>query len=191
MPIHRTKFLGNRQIQCEICGVVEVARGQKPRQRFNSAITTWDCPVVWKRRREAVLAKRRRAVKRERKAAFLSVKKLDTLWARLIKRRDEGTCLVCGTKPEFPQAMHGISRGEYCVRWNLANGFTGCASCHRRFTSHPSLWFDWLEANHKAEFDKLREIVRVHHSSGLPKIDREAVLDELRQFEESLNEQAH
>jgi hypothetical protein len=70
----------------------------------------------------------------------------DKLWSLIV--RSKGYCEV---RQWFPhvckgplQAMHGIPRTYKATRWNLLNGFSGCAGCHLYLTWHPEEWSRYL-----------------------------------------------
>lgn len=65
------------------------------------------------------------------------VKKLDDVFQKWVRYRDDFTCCTCGRK--FPKgettqlhAGHYISRGVYATRWNVENVNAQCAGCNLR-----------------------------------------------------------
>jgi hypothetical protein len=86
------------------------------------------------------------------------------------------------------QAMHGIGRSYHSTRWNLANGFAGCAAGHTYMTYHPQEWDLWLArrwgtdfylsmwASALAPWDKDLDSVlnRLQNSSVLPVMQSES-----------------
>jgi predicted restriction endonuclease len=62
----------------------------------------------------------------------------DELWARDVKHRDRGKCVVCGARRRV-EAAHIVSRKYQKLRCSVDNGVTLCPSCHRQ--AHRASWF--------------------------------------------------
>ena len=58
------------------------------------------------------------------------IKKLDTLWSKAVRLRDNFTCQRCGRQHKHVQAAHIFSRNNKSVRWDIDNGITLCHYCH-------------------------------------------------------------
>jgi hypothetical protein len=61
----------------------------------------------------------------------------DRRWAREVKQRDSGRCIVCGDRRV--EAAHIVPRSYTPLRHHLDNGVTLCHACHRR--AHREPWF--------------------------------------------------
>lgn len=88
--------------------------------------------------------KKRSRGKRATDKAILA--RCDKLWSLIV--RSKGYCEV---RQWFPhvckgplQAMHGIPRTYKATRWNLLNGFAGCAGAHLYLTWRPEEWSRYL-----------------------------------------------
>jgi hypothetical protein len=76
-----------------------------------------------------------------------SIKKLDNMWANLVKIRDGG-CLYCGKK-DYLNSHHIFSRSKKSTRWYLDNGVTLCTAHHvfsSGFSAHktPAEFIFWI-----------------------------------------------
>jgi len=58
------------------------------------------------------------------------VRKLDKLWAEIVKIRAGYRCQRCGKKSNNLQAHHICGRRKYSTRWVIENGVALCAACH-------------------------------------------------------------
>ncbi len=61
-------------------------------------------------------------------------------WTRAVKRRDGNTCQVCGYKSETGKGLHAHHLWSWVdfpeKRYDVDNGVTLCASCHRQKPVH-------------------------------------------------------
>lgn len=75
--------------------------------------------------------------------------KLDIIFSRYIRFRDNWTCKRCGKK-YAPKATHSIhaahieGRGKESVRWNPKNVFALCYGCHKFIDSYPVKKHEWF-----------------------------------------------
>ena len=102
-------------------------------------------------------------------------KYLDTLWAKLVKKRDGDTCQWCG-KTKNLAADHIFSRKVNVTRWVVGNGITLDAGCHifkKRY--EPMLWALMVAKHVKPK--QLKELEILHKSAK--KVDLEATKKEL------------
>jgi hypothetical protein len=95
-------------------------KGWKPLAGF---IKT-DSPEAWGQRK---------APKRELRKAC------DFVMAVVVKVRDRGRCVLCGSD-QYPQWAHLVSRRYHGTRWQEANGWTLCRRCHMKWTYDPLGW---------------------------------------------------
>lgn len=118
-----------------------------------------------------------------------TVKQLDKLWSEVVRLRDKYTCCVCGeTDRRKIQAMHIIGRGEWVIRWELANGIAGCTKCHKFYTHRPGAWQNWLEENYTIRYAILKLYVSAWYKSGCPNIDREGAKMILQKLKEKYSD---
>lgn len=101
--------------------------------------TTWNKPTKKKKRRSFKTSK------------SLVGKKLDELWSKKVRERDNHKCRVCGNT-EGINAHHIITRKNYALRWDLTNGISLCPRCHvydSKQSAHGNpIWFDtWMKDN--------------------------------------------
>ncbi len=87
------------------------------------------------------------------------IKKLDTLWSKLVKERAGHRCEVCGNSAGRLNSHHIISKGvsPRALRWDLDNGICVCFRCHVWFHGNPVDSGRWLiEKKGKAWWDLLK-----------------------------------
>ena len=70
------------------------------------------------------------------------VKENDTLWAQIIKLRDNGRCILCGQKHDL-QAHHAFKTkgASFVLRYDSRNGVTLCRGCHFQAHKNQNLEF--------------------------------------------------
>mgnify|MGYP001590095436 FL=1 len=81
----------------------------------------------------------------------ISIHRLDTLFAQVIKQRDQWTCQRCGKKfvPGHAQGLdtsHIFGRRHKSVRWQPLNAKSLCFTCHRWWHENPTESGKWAEA---------------------------------------------
>ena len=85
------------------------------------------------------------------------IKKLDKLWSKKIRERDE-VCQVCGGT-QYLNAHHVIGRRNRNIRWDMDNGITLCSGCHtfKTESAHQSpLWFsEWFNTRYPERYDNI------------------------------------
>ena len=87
-------------------------------------------------------------------------KRLDHIWARIVKMGAGHRCERCGAA-DVPwnalEAHHVFGRRLKSVRWDLANGVALCRQCHAHQRDAPAESLEWAEAHMGArEFQKLQ-----------------------------------
>ena len=87
--------------------------------------------------------------------------KLDVLFSKLIRERDDWTCqdrgIVCRDHSVLMDCAHIFSRRHVATRWHPQNAVTLTRGSHMRFTSDPFLWVDWCNKRFGEELiDELR-----------------------------------
>jgi hypothetical protein len=117
------------------------------------------------------------------------IDKLDTTWAKLVKRNAGNQCEVCG-KTTHLNAHHIYSRSKKSTRWELINGISLCVGHHvfsSKFSAHktPLEFMDWLKEYKGEEYiNALRQ--KANQTLKLNKAEMEELLKEL---ESKLNNQ--
>jgi len=107
-----------------------------------------------------------------------SIKKLDRIWADLVKIRDGGKCVYCG-KVGGLNAHNIFSRTNKYTRWYIPNGVSLCVACHvfsSTFSAHktPCEFTDWIrELNGDEWYNNLR--LKAH---SIEKRTRSQILEE-------------
>lgn len=135
-------------------------------------------------------ANRGKKVPSRRKARKVTEKTCDKLWSQVVK--ESGRCLfaagpaaaltaqITGKRHAckgYLQAMHGFSRIYRGTRWDLRNGFPGCAAVHYYYTLRPQEWDRFLRAWWgETLFDRLWAI-----RNAVAKPDHEKIAADLRQ----------
>lgn len=111
-------------------------------------------------------------------------KKLDELWAELVKQEAGYKCEVCGTTQNL-NSHHIEGRTNRRLRWELYNGVCACAGCHvfRKDSFHKShIWAEkWLKEN-RGEDCKLIQATR----NEIKKWTMDEMLELREEFEESI-----
>lgn len=108
-----------------------------------------------------------------RKSTVKSLKKkLDILWSKKIRERDE-ICQHCG-KTQSTQAAHIVSRGNLETRWLLENGVGMCYYCHIMWAHHQPIEFtEWIETKlGRAKFVRLKARARIINSWGVKELQK-------------------
>jgi len=112
-----------KQNTCKHCG----SHDHLSMRCFKAPKRTYKLSVVNKKPvRVAVKAKR--SISRK-----LVVKKLDAVFSKYIRLRDQGKgCITCGKQQPWQeqQNCHFFSRGRYATRWDENNCFAGCVTCN-------------------------------------------------------------
>lgn len=88
------------------------------------------------------------------------IEKLDILWSRAVRERDEHRCRKCKRSPweqAAVEAHHAFKRSNMGVRFDLDNGVTLCLDCHRYAHSHPEEFNAWLWLEMGFIYDDLHE----------------------------------
>lgn len=104
-----------------------------------------DCKPCLSQRRRAVRIARRSVVG----SPLLSYKQLlkiaDDLWSIWVRAYWDG-CEMCFAPlhPAQLQCMHGFTRQDRSIRFDVDNTFAGCPSCHRRHTPARADWYEWM-----------------------------------------------
>ena len=134
-------------------------KNTKPSKLKSCGICSKEFPVLWKRitvdskqlsvckgcadkhmkkkvKEKAVKAKEKRKEKREK----ITDKKLDTVFAKLVKDIYPCRCHSCGKGLEKGtkdcQACHFVQRGRKSTRWDIRNVLPGCGYCNGFVQSH-------------------------------------------------------
>ena len=121
---------------------------------------------------------------KKRTAKAIEKKKLDKMWADIIKLRVGHVCEKCGKKDVALNSHHIFARNSHSTRWDLANGICLCTSCHT-FGTHaahrdPSFkdWvldyigeevYDLLRLRYYSVWDKNIAIIRTNLEIELAK----------------------
>jgi len=90
-------------------------------------------------------------------------KKCLALWAKIVKLRDGGKCLHCGSI-KFLNSHHLVAKENYRTRYELDNGVTLCVKCHkydRRKSAHGNpVWFAFWAIEVVGE-DRLKRVNKI------------------------------
>ena len=102
------------------------------------------------------MKKKPRKKSKTKLAAIASRKKLAE-WSRLVRERDNYTCLICGSTNR-PQAHHVLEKYYYKkTMYDPRVGITVCAKCHKfnKYSCHTNpLWFvKWLKEHRPEQYD--------------------------------------
>jgi len=85
------------------------------------------------------------------------IKKLDKLWSKKIRERDE-VCQVCGGTA-YLNAHHVIGRRNRNIRWDMDNGITLCSGCHtfKTESAHqdPAWFMAWFIEHYPDRYNKI------------------------------------
>ncbi len=77
----------------------------------------------------------------------ISVKKADIQFSKMIRDRDGGVCVRCGSRPH-PQGLHCahiFTRAIKKTRWDPENAVALCYGCHQYLDSHPAAKIEFFE----------------------------------------------
>ena len=104
--------------------------------------------------------------------------KLDALFSKLIRERDDWTCRISGVSirhsPVSLHCAHIMGRRHVGLRWHPANAVSLTAGEHLFYTEHPFEWTDWC-VNEFGE-DRVTELRRVANQPvKRPKTIREEI----------------
>src|SRR2546422_124739 len=106
-------------------------------------------------------------------------KRLDVLWQKVVKTRDNFTCQRCGSRGKV-DAAHAITRSRKLTRWEIANGVTLCTGHHLFFHRNPVAFSEWWNAraahNGTPSYDELR----AWSQPGRTKLDLDMVATQLK-----------
>ena len=116
--------------------------------------------------------------------------KLDALFSRLIRERDDWTCRASGEnkrhEPASLHCAHVMGRRHVGLRWHPANAVSLTPREHFYYTEHPFDWHDWCVnefgmdrlgelrfiANKPVKWPKkLREEIYQHYKGELKRIE--------------------
>lgn len=108
-------------------------------------------------------------------------KMADTLFAVVVKQRDDYTCQVCGKTRENAviECAHVVGRGELSIRFNLDNAMALCKGCHYAYTMSEANWRAWLTRNRPGLRERLHAIGVQAQRDGL-KPDYATLISQLR-----------
>jgi hypothetical protein len=104
---------------------------------------------------------KRSPIKRRSKNTFKHKKeKADRLFSLLIRK--PGRCAVEGLDRiqcnGGHQCMHIITRGNFRLRWDTANGLEGCQAHHLFYTLHPWDWVELVRENFPDRYEYLNAV---------------------------------
>jgi hypothetical protein len=71
------------------------------------------------------------------------IKKLDKVFGDYIKKRDNYTCVLCGSK-ERVQCGHLLTRAAYSTRWDEEGCFAQCFKCNYTHEFRPYPFYQWF-----------------------------------------------
>ncbi|MFA5151478.1 MAG: hypothetical protein WC554_02845 [Clostridia bacterium] len=85
-------------------------------------------------------------------------KKLDILWALLVKLKAGNKCEICGKTTNL-NSHHIVSRHNLIFRWDIRNGCCLDVGCHKfkNESAHlDPIWFiGWIKENRKQDYEYL------------------------------------
>ena len=98
------------------------------------------------------------------------VTKEDKEWARQVKVRDEGRCVICGAIERL-NAHHIIPREIEETTHDLQNGISLCPTHHRfsrQLSAHqnPLAFFIWMEKNRNYQLNYLKGKLEAINGTG-------------------------
>jgi len=64
------------------------------------------------------------------------IKKLDTLWSKVVKHIANYTCEYCFDSSARLNSAHIVGRTNRTLRWDTDNGMCLCYICHRDYDTH-------------------------------------------------------
>ena len=76
--------------------------------------------------------------------------KADRLWAKLVVRKNRGTCMGPMCEKAATDPHHVIPRGHKATRHDLDNGMPLCVDCHNWAEGNPKACDEWIEAKFPA-----------------------------------------
>lgn len=105
------------------------------------------------------------------------VKKLDTIFSKYIRLRDE-YCVLCGT-PEKANCGHLFSRRHYSTRWDEENCYQQCYPCNFKHNIQPYHYHRWFIE--KFGKDKMDELHTKHlQSKKYTNVDLEELYEQIK-----------
>jgi hypothetical protein len=112
----------------------------------------------------------------------ISIKRLDDLWAKVVKCRARGRCEYCG-KTTTLNSHHIFSRSNKTTRWDVNNGICLCVAHHvfSNMSAHkaPIEFVEWLKEKRGEQwYEELRQRAK----SVVRKIDKQQIREELEQL---------
>lgn len=93
----------------------------------------------------------RRAISKRKNRGWRAIRRdaLRVLWAEVVKTRDGFACRKCGRSKEQGWQIHGshiLGAGAHAnIKYEVSNGLTLCARCHRFFHDHTAEWDSWVK----------------------------------------------
>ena len=114
----------------------------------------------------------------------------DRAFSLYIRTRDKWRCKRCGKQYQPPTSAlhcsHFMGRGKEATRFDPNNADALCYGCHRYFTAHPALHYEW-QVKEKG-LDIVKELVIKSNTykkkdRKLEKLIWEKALDELKTAE--------
>ena len=109
------------------------------------------------------------------------IKKLDAVCKEIIFKRDNNTCVTCGS--QNPTWSHVFSRRTYSTRWDMKNCHVQCWPCYFKHVRNQYPYFEWFRNKYGS-----RELEKLHRKFNTTK--RWTMLDlenKLKQLNEALN----
>ena len=110
----------------------------------------------------------------------LMIKKLDNLWSKVVRERDNYTCQHCGRHHKQVQAAHIFSRNNKSTRWDPDNGVTLCYYCHIQWAHREPVEITKWVINRLGE-KKFNELERKANEI-VRNIDYEAIEEKLKKL---------
>lgn len=130
--------------------------------------------ILWKSPRVSFLTE---TPPKKRKGLRVKIDKLDELFSRYIRLRDNYTCQRCGVKSQHVQCAHFHGRANKATRYDESNSTTLCFYCHQYFHGHPLEFVEWTKKRlGEREFDMLNARMRI-----ITKPDKKAITIYLQQ----------
>lgn len=105
-------------------------------------------------------------------------KKLDILWAKLVKDSAKNRCEICGKDTNL-NSHHIISRNNLYFRWDLKNGICLCVGHHKFFNESAHLdpvWFiGWIMEHRKEDYEYLLSKRKELFDKDYARIEKELI----------------
>lgn len=98
----------------------------------------------------AHIAHGQKAPQKKKRKSPNATAKADVLFSRIVRARDQGRCVHCGSDDRV-QAAHVWSRRYRSLRWKLENCVTLAQGCHFYWTTHPAEFAVWCETQRFCE----------------------------------------